>query len=140
MASSHLDEIGEILEEARTVAVVGLSRNPTKDAHAVPRFLKDIGYRIVPVNPFADEILGEKAYPRLEDIPFPIDIVEIFRPSEDVPGIVDEALETDARVIWMQSGIRHEEAAAKARQAGRKVIQDRCMRTEIVLRGAQRHR
>ncbi len=140
MTSSQADEIGEILGTHKTVAVVGLSRDPLKDAHSVPRFLKENGYRIVPVNPFADEVLGEKAYPRLEEIPFPIDIVEIFRPSDEVPRIVDEALETEAQVIWMQSGIRHEEAAAKARRAGLKVVQDRCMRTEVVLRGAQRPR
>jgi hypothetical protein len=140
MTSSQADEIGEILGTHKTVAVVGLSRDPMKDAHSVPRFLKENGYRIVPVNPLADEVLGEKAYPRLQEIPFPIDIVEIFRPSDEVPRIVDEALETEAQVIWMQSGIRHEEAAAKARRAGLKVVQDRCMRTEVVLRGAQRPR
>ncbi|MFQ5552495.1 MAG: CoA-binding protein [Thermoplasmata archaeon] len=135
MAFERADPIGEILERYRTVAVVGLSTHPAKDAHQVPRFVQANGYRIVPVNPFAEEILGEKAYPRLREIPFPIDIVSIFRPSEEVPGIVDEALETEAKVIWMQSGIRHDEAAEVARRAGLQVIQDRCMRTELILRG-----
>ncbi|MFQ5986126.1 MAG: CoA-binding protein [Thermoplasmata archaeon] len=135
MAFEQADPIGEILERYRTVAVVGLSTNPAKDAHQVPRFVQAHGYRIVPVNPFAEEILGEKAYPRLREIPFPTDIVNIFRPSEEVPGIVDEALETKAKVIWMQSGIRHDKAADVARRAGLQVIQDRCMRTELILRG-----
>jgi predicted CoA-binding protein len=138
MASSQADLIGEILDRYRTVAVVGLSTNPGKDAHQIPRFVQASGYRVIPVNPFAEEILGEKAYARLRDIPFPIDVVNVFRPSEDVPTIVEEALETEAKVIWMQSGIRHEEAAQKARQAGLTVIQDRCMRTEMILRGVPR--
>lgn len=138
MASSPVDLIGEILERYRTVAVVGLSTNPGKDAHQVPRFVQASGYRVVPVNPFAEEILGEKAYARLRDIPFPIDVVNVFRPSEDVPAIVEEALGTEAKVIWMQSGIRHEEAAERARRAGLHVIQDRCMRTELILRGVPR--
>lgn len=138
MASPQVDVIGEILDQYRTVAVVGLSTNPGKDAHQVPRFVQASGYRVVPVNPFAEEILGEKAYARLCDIPFPIDIVSVFRPSEDVPGIVDDALETEAKVIWMQSGIRHEQAAERARRAGLQVVQDRCMRTELILRGVPR--
>jgi predicted CoA-binding protein len=132
------DEIEEILEQYRSVAVVGLSTHPGKDAHDVPRFLQGQGYRVVPVNPFAEEILGEKAYPRLGDIPFPIDMVVIFRPSEEVPGVVDEALETEAKAIWMQSGIWHEEAAKKAREAGLRVVENRCIRTELILRGARR--
>ena len=135
MAHAQTDEIGEILRRYQTVAVVGLSRDAAKDAHQVPRFVQAQGYRIVPVNPHADEILGEKAYPRLRAIPFPIDIVDVFRPPGEVPGIVEDALETEAKVIWMQSGIRHEEAAEAARRAGLSVIQDRCIRTELILRG-----
>ena len=138
MGLAQGDEIGEILEQHQTLAVVGLSTNPKKDAHQVPRYAQSAGYRVVPVNPFAEEILGEKAYPRLEDIPFPIDMVVIFRPSKEVPGVVDEALQTEARAIWMQSGIRHEEAAQRARDAGLKVVQNRCIRTELILRGARR--
>jgi predicted CoA-binding protein len=132
------DEIGEILNRHRTLAVVGLSTNPGKDAHRVPRYAQSAGYRVVPVNPFAEEILGEKAYPRLGDIPFPIDMVVVFRPSEEVPRVVDEALETEAQAIWMQSGIWHKEAANKARAAGLKVVENRCIRTELILRGARR--
>ncbi|MFQ5837533.1 MAG: CoA-binding protein [Thermoplasmata archaeon] len=131
MAMSEDEEIRTILTRYKTVAVVGASRDPSKDAHTVPRYLKAKGYRVVPVNPFADEILAEKAYKSLKDIPFPIDIVDIFRPSNQVGPVVDDALETEAKVIWMQLGIRNEEAAEKARAAGRKVIQDRCMRIEV---------
>ncbi len=120
----------EILGKYRTVAVVGISRDPTKDAHTVPRYLQQQGYRIVPVNPFADEILGEKAYKSLRDIPFDIDIVDIFRPSDQVGPVVDEALQTNAKVIWMQLGIEDEEAAAKAKRAGKEVVMDRCLRVE----------
>lgn len=139
MASRLADEIGDILQRYKTVAVVGFSRDPAKDAHTVPRFLMEHGYQVIPVNPFAEEILGEKAYPRLKDVLVPFDIVVIFRPSDDVPAIVDEALETEAKVIWMQTGIWHNEAAAKARAAGLKVVQNRCMRTELILRGASRY-
>lgn len=123
--------IREVLENHRTVAVVGCSRDPRKDAHSVPAFLQAHGYRIVPVNPFVDEILGEEAYDNVKDIPFSIDVVDVFRPSDQVGPVVEDALETDAKVIWMQLGIRNEEAAEKARRAGLIVIQDRCMRTEL---------
>lgn len=131
MAAREDEEIGEILTRYRTVAVVGCSRDPRKDAHTVPSYLQDNGYRIVPVNPFADEILGEKAYKNLREIPFTIEIVEVFRPSDHVGAVVEDALRTEAKVIWMQLGIRNEEAAEKARAAGLTVIQDRCMRTEL---------
>lgn len=120
----------EILSRYRTVAVVGMSRDPSKDAHSVPAYLKEHGYRIVPVNPFAEEILGEKAYGSLREIPFDVDIVDIFRPSDQVGPVVDEALGTKAKVIWMQLGIRDEAAAERARRAGKEVIMDRCMRVE----------
>ncbi len=125
------DEIREILTTYRTVAVVGCSTNPSKEAHTVPKFLQDHGYRMIPVNPFSEEILGEKAYDNVKDIPFSIDIVDVFRPSDQVGPVVDDALETDAKVIWMQLGISNEEAAQKARAAGLKVIQDRCIRKEL---------
>ncbi len=131
MAADKDEEIRQILTTYKTVAVVGASRDPSKDAHTVPRYLQENGYRVVPVNPFADEILGEKVYKSLKDIPFSIDIVDVFRPSDQVGPVVDDALETDAKVVWMQLGIRNEEAAKKARAAGRRVIQDRCMRIEL---------
>ena len=123
-------ETKRILSGIRTIAVVGCSKDPAKEAHRVPAYLQAHGYRILPVNPTATEILGEKAYASLEAVPVPYDAVEIFRPAADVPPIVDQALRGSAKVIWMQTGISHEEAARKATDAGRIVIQDRCMRTE----------
>lgn len=119
-----------ILQDARTIAVVGCSKDPAKEAHQVPAYLQAHGYRILPVNPTADAILGEKAYRSLDDVRIPYDAVEIFRPSADVPPIVEQALRGPAKIIWMQEGIRNEEAARRAERAGRIVIQDRCMRTE----------
>jgi len=119
-----------ILEEAKTIAVVGCSKDPAKDAHRIPKYLQIQGYRIIPVNPTADEILGEKAYPSLEAVPAPYDVVDIFRPSSDVPPIVDQAIPGPASTIWMQLGIRHPEAAAKAEAAGKRVVQNRCMMRE----------
>lgn len=116
-----------ILTEAKTIAVVGASKNPEKDAHRIPRYLQEHGYRIIPVNPTADVILGERAYKSLSEVREPYDVVDIFRPSEDVPPIVDEAIRGPAKVIWMQQGIRNEEAARKAEAAGKIVVQDACM-------------
>lgn len=124
------DEIRDILKRCRRIAVVGMSKDPQKDANRIPLYLKKEGYEIIPVNPSAAEIAGMKAYPSLSTIPFDIDIVEIFRPSDAVPPIVDEAIKTKAKVIWMQLGISNEEAAEKARAAGKTVIQNRCMMVE----------
>ena len=121
------ERIRTILREMRTIAVVGCSKDPAKDAHRVPKYMQMHGYRIIPVNPTATEILGEKAYPSLDAVPIPYDAVDIFRPSPDVPPIVDLAIRGPARVLWMQLGIRHEEAATKARAAGKTVVEDRCM-------------
>ncbi len=117
----------KILSEAKTIAVVGASKNPEKDAHKIPKYLQDQGYRIIPVNPTADVILGEKSYKSLSDIHEPYDVVDIFRPSEDVPPIVDEAIRGPAKVIWMQQGIENEAAARKAEAAGKIVVQNACM-------------
>ncbi len=116
-----------ILSEAKTIAVVGASKNPEKDAHKIPKYLQEHGYRILPVNPTADMILGEKAYRSLSEIEGPYDVVDIFRPSEDVPPIVEEAIRGPAKVIWMQLGIENEEAARKAEAAGKIVVQNACM-------------
>lgn len=118
-----------IFTQSKTIAVVGLSKDPSKDAHTVPKYLQDHGFRILPVNPTADSILGEKAYKSLADVREPYDIVEIFRPSPDVPPIVDAAIRGPAKVIWMQVGIENGPAAKKAEAAGKIVIQDACMRT-----------
>ena len=125
----------EILERYRTIAVVGCSKDPSKDAHTVPAYMQSQGYRILPVNPTATEILGEKAYPNLSAVPDPYEVVNIFRPSDQVGPIVDEAIRAGkAKVIWMQTGIVDEAAAARARSAGMQVVMDRCMRTEHRLR------
>lgn len=129
------EEIKSVLERYRTVAVVGLSRNPAKASYRVAQYLQSVGYHIIPVNPFADEILGEKCYKSLLEVPETIDIVDIFRPSEDVPAIVEEAITIKNRVgspkvIWMQLGIVNEEAAKRAREAGFTVVMDRCMMIE----------
>ncbi len=116
-----------VLTEAKTIAVVGASKNPEKDAHRIPKYLQEHGYRIIPVNPTADVILGEKAYKSLSDVHEPYDVVDIFRPSEDVPPIVEEAIRGPAKVIWMQEGIRNDAAAKKAEAAGKIVVQDACM-------------
>jgi uncharacterized protein len=121
-------EMKEILLSARTIASVGLSSNQEKESYWIVSYLKEQGYRIFPVNPTAPEILGEKAYPDLSSIPEKVDVVQVFRKPEDVPPVVDEAIKIGAKVVWMQEGIRHEEAARKARAAGLQVIMDACMR------------
>ena len=118
----------DILLSAKTIASVGLSSNQQKESYWIVSYLKDQGYRIIPVNPTADEILGEKAYPDLESIPDKIDVVQVFRKPEDVPPVVESAIKAGAKVVWMQEGIVNEEAAQKARQAGLQVVMDACMR------------
>ena len=118
----------EILLSARTIASVGLSSNQQKESFSIVSYLKEQGYRVIPVNPTAHEILGEKAYPDLSSIPDKVDIVQVFRKPEDVPPVVDEAINIGAKVVWMQEGIVNEEAAQKAREAGLQVVMDACMR------------
>ncbi|RMF89742.1 MAG: CoA-binding protein [Methanobacteriota archaeon] len=130
METSEEKTIRQILEEYRTIAVVGLSKNPEKDSHRVARYLQSAGYRVIPVNPTAEEILGEKAYPRLSDIPFKVEVVDIFRPSAEAGAVVEEAISVGAKAVWMQLGIVNEEAAKKARNAGLDVVMDRCMMIE----------
>jgi predicted CoA-binding protein len=118
----------DILLSAKTIASVGLSSNQEKESYWIVSYLKDQGYRIIPVNPTADEILGEKAFPDLESVPEKIDVVQVFRKPEDVPPVVDSAIRVGAKVVWMQEGIVNEEAAQKAREAGLQVVMDACMR------------
>ena len=118
----------DILLSIKTIASVGLSSNQEKESYWIVSYLKDQGYHVIPVNPTATEILGEKAYPDLESVPEKIDVVQVFRRSEDVPPIVDDAIKVGAKVVWMQEGIVNEEAARKARQAGLQVVMDACMR------------
>ena len=118
----------DILLSAKTIASVGLSSNQEKESYWIVSYLKDQGYRIIPVNPTADEILGETAYPDLESVPETIDVVQVFRKPEDVPPVVDSAIRVGAKAVWMQEGIVNEEAAQKAREAGLQVVMDACMR------------
>jgi predicted CoA-binding protein len=120
-----------ILRRYRTIAVVGASNDEEKPAGYVPAFLKEHGYRIIPVNPTETEVLGERSYPDLASVPEPIEVVNIFRRSEDVPPVVDAAIEAGAKAIWMQLDIVNEEAANVARAAGLEVVMDRCMKTEL---------
>jgi len=121
------EQVMELLRTARTIAVVGLSSSRMRPSYGVSQYMQSAGYRIVPVNPNEKEVLGEKAYARLEDIPEKVDIVDIFRRSEFVPEIVDTAIRMGARAIWMQEGVVHPEAAARARAAGLLVLMDSCI-------------
>ena len=123
------------LLDANTVAVIGCSTTPGKAAHDVPAYLQRQGYRVIPVNPFADEILGETAYDTLADVEEPIDLVNVFRPSEEVPEILADVRERhakrdDAGAAWLQLGISHDDAAAAAETDGVEVVQDRCIKVE----------
>lgn len=115
-----------ILETVKTIAVVGLSSIKTRAGYTVPAYLQESGYRIIPVNPFLTESLGEKAYPDLPSVPEPVDMVLIFRRPEYIPPIVEQAIDIGAEVVWMQLGIVNVEAAAKARKAGLEVVMDSC--------------
>jgi predicted CoA-binding protein len=126
------EEVKGVLEKHKTVAIVGLSPKPERDSHKVGRYLKEHGYRIVPVNPGQKTILGERCYSNLRAIPFPVDIVDIFRRSEHIPPVVEEAVAIGAKVVWMQSGIVHHQAAARAHEAGLGVIMDKCIKIEHV--------
>ncbi|MFB6142727.1 MAG: CoA-binding protein [Halorientalis sp.] len=122
--------IADILD-LETIAVVGCSSTPGKDAHDIPQYMQEQGYEIIPVNPYADEVLGRQAYDSLADVTEEIDIVDVFRPSEEVPGIVDAVLERDdVKVLWLQLGITDDEAAARAEDAGLQVVQDHCLKVE----------
>jgi len=124
------DPILEILKKCKTIAVVGLSSNPMRPSHGVAAYLQNAGYKIVPVNPNEAEVLGEKSYARLEDVPEKIDVVDIFRRAGDVPPVVEGAIRIGAKVVWMQLGIENEAAAEKARAAGLVVVEDACMLVE----------
>lgn len=116
-----------LLTRVRTMAVVGLSPKPERPSYAVSRAMQRLGYRIVPVRPAVREVLGEPAYARLADLPFPVDLVNVFREAAALPGIVDECIAIGAPAIWIQEGIVHEAAALKARAAGLMVVMDRCI-------------
>jgi predicted CoA-binding protein len=125
-------EITDLFRSAKTVAVVGLSNNPTRASLGVSRFLQRHGYRIIPVNPQETEVLGERAYASVKDIPGPVDIVDIFRRPARVPEVIDDVLQKEGiRCIWMQEGVINPEAARKAEAAGLPVVMDRCILKEM---------
>ncbi len=128
--SAAPEEIGEILRKYRTIAVVGLSADVSRPSYQVARYLQNHGYRIVPINPSCAEILGEKCYPSLKEIPFPVEVVDIFRKVDAIPAIVAEAVEVGAKAVWLQLGLVEPQAAQKAREAGLQVVMDRCMKIE----------
>jgi predicted CoA-binding protein len=122
----------DILRNSQTVAMVGLSSNPERASNIVARYLKEHGYKIIPVNPNEKTVLRHKSYPDLSSVPAKVDVVDIFRRSEDVLPIVKEAIKIGAKAVWMQEGIKNAEAAALARKSGIKVVQDKCMRKQHI--------
>jgi len=129
------DAILEVLKKYKTIAVVGLSSNPVRPSFGVTEYMQESGYRIIPVNPNETEVLGEKSYARLEDVPEKIEIVNVFRRAEEVPRVVESAIRIGAKVVWMQSGIENEAAAEKALAAGLVVVEDACILVEHKKRG-----
>jgi hypothetical protein len=128
------DPIREILENGKTLAVVGLSSKIMRPSHGVSEYMQHHGYRIIPVNPQEESVLGEKVYATLDAVPEPFDTVVIFRRPEFVPEVVEAAIRKGAKVIWMQEGVVHEQAAERARAAGLKVVMDRCILKEYAKR------
>jgi len=129
MLLDDLPAIKKLLSTAKTIAVVGLSPKESRPSNMVARYLTEAGYTVIPVNPGQEEILGLDCYPDLASIPGPVDIVDIFRRSEDVPPIVAEAIAIGAKAVWMQEGVIHAEAAQTAKAAGLMVVMDRCLKT-----------
>jgi hypothetical protein len=127
--------IDRILSEAKTVAVVGISDKPERPSNTVARYLQVRGYRIIPVNPLLTEVLGEKAYKSLSDVPAKVDLVDVFRKSEDVPPIAEEAIRIGARFFWMQEGVVSENARDRLERAGIPVVMDLCIKKELAKRG-----
>ncbi len=129
--SEETDLVESYLDEIQTIAIVGISRNRHKDSHFVGRYLKNAGYKIIPVNPGADEILGEKAYPDLKSIPDRIDAVDVFIHPDHIPAVVEQALEVKPKVIWLQLGTgSHPNQIEKSTKAGVKMVQNRCMKVD----------
>ena len=124
------EEVRAILEKNRIIAVVGLSTKTDRDSYRVAKYLQERGYQIVPVNPRAEDILGEKCYANLKDIPFPVDIVDIFRKIDAIPPVVEEAIAIGAKVVWMQLGLAENESARKAMAAGLQVVMNKCIKIE----------
>jgi predicted CoA-binding protein len=133
-SSAAGDPVNEILKSAHTIAIVGLSSRQFRPSYGVAKYLQSAGYRIIPVNPDETEVLGEKSYARLEDIPEKVDVVDIFRRSEFVPEIVEAAIRIGAKAVWMQEGVIHADAAQRARSAGLLVVMNTCILKEHVRR------
>jgi predicted CoA-binding protein len=129
-ATASSDPIADVLRETKTIAVVGLSSNPTRPSFEVAQYMQSVGYRIIPVNPNEKEVLGEKAYARLEDIPEPVDMVDVFRRAEDVPAVADAAVAIKPKFLWLQLGIENSAASEAARSAGLLVVEDACLLIE----------
>jgi uncharacterized protein len=136
-AGAAADPILEILKQYKTIAVVGLSSNRSRPSYEVTEYMQSMGYKIIPVNPNEKELLGEKSYARLEDVPEKIEIVDIFRRAEDIPPVVESAMNVGAKVVWMQLGIENAEAAERARTAGLIVVEDACIFVEHRRRATQ---
>ena len=134
MTKRESERITEVLQRAKTIAVVGLTDTPTRPSYGVSHYMQAQGYRIIPVNPNITDWMGEKAYASLLDVPEKIDIVDVFRRSEAVPDVVEQAIQIKAPVIWMQEGVIHEAAAEKARQTGIFVVMDKCILKEHIKR------
>lgn len=126
-ANPSPDEIRTLLQRIKTIAVVGLSASPSRASYGVARALQSFGYRIIPVNPALSEVLGEKAYPGLRELPEPVDLVDVFRQSRHVAGLVDECIELKLPALWLQDGVIDEAAALRAQAAGLTVVMDRCI-------------
>ena len=130
--------IKDLLERTRTIAVVGLSTSPFKDAHRIPAVMQQMGYRVIGVHPSADELLGERAYRRLADIPDPVDLVNVFRPSPEAAEVVRQAAELGIGAVWLQQGIRSASARLIAEAAGMEYVEDRCIMIEARVHGVRR--
>ncbi len=124
------EEITKILKDSKNIAIVGISADETKDSNSVAKYIKQKNYQIFPVNPKYDEVIGEKCYKNLKLIPQPIDIVVIFRKPEAIPAVVDEAIDINAKTVWMQLGLANNSSAAKARKSGLSVVMNKCIKVE----------
>jgi uncharacterized protein len=133
----ELDQIRKLLHGVHSIAVMGLSPNPARPSFRVAQGMQGFGYRIIPVRPMVDEVLGEKAFPDLESLPELPDIVDVFRASEHVPAIVESCIKLGIRNLWLQEGVVHQEAALRAQQAGINVVMDRCIWRDAVQSGAR---
>jgi uncharacterized protein len=130
-----MDNTERILREFRTIAVVGVSRDPSKAAHAIPARMQRAGFRVIPVNPHVDSLLGEKAYASLQDVPFSVEVVLVFRPSEEAAAVAKDAVAIGAKALWLQQGIVSAEAKSLAEAAGMLYVEDRCMGVERAVHG-----